>query len=188
MKVRKSILFAVLGLLLCGFARGAAAPGQGAEGGRRGRGQRTPEERRQAMEDMRRRMSERIRESLRATPEEWKLIEPRLTAVQDAQRDMRGGRGGMFGMMARGRRGPGGQDRPRRPDAEPQSELAQKAMALRDVLDKEDAKVPEIKTALTALRAARKKADEKVKKAQASLREVLSVRQEAVLVTMGMLD
>jgi Spy/CpxP family protein refolding chaperone len=59
---------------------------------------------------------------------------------------------------------------------------------LQTTLDNKDAKPEEIKAKLTALRDARNKAKEDLTKAQADLKELLTQRQEAVLVNMGLLD
>ena len=55
------------------------------------------------------------------------------------------------------------------------------------VLDNKDAAPAEIKTALQALRDARAKAETALEAAQKELKEVLTVRQEAVLVQRGLL-
>ncbi len=177
---------------LCGA--GEAAP-EGGRTGRRERRQRDPEEMRRRMEEFRQRASERMRENLGCTAEEWKVIGPRVEAVQTSQRNLRFGGRGMFGMMGRGRRGPGGAvqgpggTERRRPERrEPETEIGKKTVALQEVLDKKDAKAADIKTALTALRAARKKAEQDLTAKRKSLREVLTQRQEATLVLMGILD
>jgi hypothetical protein len=60
--------------------------------------------------------------------------------------------------------------------------------ALQAVLDNKDSKPDEIKSKLDALRDARGKARDQLTKAQGDLKSLLTQRQEAVLVTRGMLE
>ncbi len=150
---------------------------------------------------MRQRMMENMKQQLGADDESWKVIEPRLTKVMELNRQsMTGGMGrGMFGMRGmRGTRGqgdrggPGGQqgDRPRFPgDENREPSAVEKAQdALQTTLENESASADVIKQQLTALRAARVKAQQELAAAQQSLREILTVRQEALLVLSGMLN
>jgi hypothetical protein len=163
------------------------------------------------MEQFRAQMSERMREAMGATPEEWKLLEPRIEKVQTLSRDARVGGMGMMGMTGRGNRGPGagqpGQpgdasqpnDRGNRgnrgnrgpaagqPDR-PQSEVEKAQSALRTVLEDKAATPEQIKPALEKLRAARAQAQANLEAAQKELREVVTVRQEAQLVASGLLE
>ena len=91
-----------------------------------------------------------------------------------AQHRPQGDRG--FGNPPGGPGGPGGFGR------EPSPELE----ALRKALDSQ-ASAEEIKAKLADLRAARKKKEAELEKAQDNLREILSARQEAVAVTLGLL-
>ena len=59
---------------------------------------------------------------------------------------------------------------------------------LRTALENKDTPADQINAKLTALREARDKARAEVAAAQKELKEVLTPRQEAVLVTMGMLE
>ena len=90
-------------------------------------------------------------------------------------------RGG-FGGRTRGGN-PGGT-----PDNTPVSPVAEKAKDLQTTLDNKEAKPEEIKAKLAALREAKAKAKEEVTKAQSELREIITARQESVLVMMGVLD
>jgi hypothetical protein len=159
---------------------------------------------------MRQRMMERQKEMLGADDDAWKVIEPRLTKVMELSRQsMGGGMGGMFGMRGmRGMRGQGGQqgqgrggqqgqgpggqqgDRPRFPGEENREPSAvEKAQeALSTTLENESASADTIKQQLTALRAAREKAKQELAASQQSLREILTIRQEALLVVSGMLN
>ena len=58
--------------------------------------------------------------------------------------------------------------------------------ALRKAIDS-DASPADIKAKLAELRAARKKKEAELEKAQDQLREILSPRQEAIAVTLGLL-
>ena len=62
------------------------------------------------------------------------------------------------------------------------------SQALREVLDKDDASPDQIRAKLTALRAAKESARQKLAAAQKSLREVLTLKQEAALVLGGQLN
>jgi len=151
---------------------------------------RSPEEMRQRMEEFRQRMSDRMREQLGASEEEWKVLEPRIEKVREAQRATRGGgfraMRGMFGGRDRGRRGDDDR-RGDRPERE-QSQIEQKAEALQSLLDDENASPASIKAALDAYRKARTQAQQDLEAAQKSLREVCSMKQEAQFVLMGLLN
>jgi hypothetical protein len=149
-------------------------------------------------EEMRQRISARMKEQFGVTDDaEWKVIEGKITKVNDARRAVGGGMG--FGGMAfgggRGRGGQGGQgggeaDRGggRRGGAfggfggEPSAEVQD----LQKAIDAK-ASADEIKAKLAKVREARKANEAKLEAAQEDLRKVLSVRQEAVAVTMGLL-
>jgi hypothetical protein len=79
-----------------------------------------------------------------------------------------------------GDRGPGGPGGDR--GGSPESQ------ALRTTLENENATADEIKAKLTAVRESRKKASGELEAARAELQKVVTVRQEAVLVAMGMLE
>jgi hypothetical protein len=135
-------------------------------------------------EQMRQRMAERMREQLEVKNDaEWKIIEDRLTAVTEAQRASRMGGAGM--MMARRPGGEGGGGgggfRGFGGEASPETEALQKALDAK-------ASAEEIKTKLTQYREARKAREANLQKAREELRKVLSVKQEAVCVMMGILE
>jgi hypothetical protein len=193
------VVAGVLALLIGGLALaqqgggGGRQRGQGGQGGPGG-GNFDPAQ-------MRQRMMDRMKEQLGVKDDaEWKIIEPRLTKVMEAGRQVGGGGRGMFGMMGgRGGRGgqggPGGADnggapaqrRGSGPGGE-QTALDKAVAQLDTVLQKESASPEEIKTAMTAVRAAREKAKQELAAAQAELKKVLTVRQEAVLMTMNQID
>lgn len=154
-----------------------------------------PAQREEFMQRMRERMSLAMKERLAASDDEWAVIEPRLTKVAELR--MQGGFGGMRGLFGGRERGPGGPGGPGAPEGRdresdrPQRELSPieaKARALNEVVENKESTPEQIKAAMTELRAARVKQEQEAKAARESLREVLSLRQEATLVTMGLLD
>ena len=146
---------------------------------------------------MRQMMEQRMQEMLGATPEEWKVLGPRVMKVQELTRQSAGGGPGMmFGPMGRrgaggpGMGGPGG-DRPGGRGMAMNRELTEVEKIqeeLQTLLENTTATPEQIKQQVTKLRAAREKAKQELAKAQQDLRQVLTVRQEAQLVLMGMLD
>ncbi|HYG74066.1 MAG TPA: hypothetical protein VEK08_03590 [Planctomycetota bacterium] len=134
-------------------------------------------------EQMRQRMMERLKETLAPSDDEWKALQPKIEAVQKVQTQTR--MSGM-GMLFRRRSGEGGGGNTA-PAREPQNDVERKSQELQKLVDaKEGDKA--VKDKLTELREARDKARAELKKAQEELRELLTPRQEAQLVMMGMLD
>lgn len=132
---------------------------------------------------MQERMMSMMKERLGATDEEWTVIKPRLSKVMELHRTSSGMSGMMRGMYG-GRRGRGN-----RPDFMGEESAVDKAASeLQDTLEKDSPTTAEIKAKLTALRGAKEKAKAELAEAQKSLREVLSLKQEAQLVMMAMLD
>ena len=151
--------------------------GGGGGGGQGGPGNFDPEQARQ-------RMMERYREQLGIKDDtEWKLIETRIEKVSEARRDigMRGMGFGGFGGRGGGPGGAGGGGRRGfGVDPSPEQEALQKAI-------ESNASADEIKTKLAAYRTSLKDKEAKLEKAQDELRKVLSVKQEAQAVLMGLL-
>jgi hypothetical protein len=172
--------------------QGRGAQGQG-PGGQRGGRNFDPAQMQQMME-------QRMQEQLGATAEEWKVLGPRVMKVMALNRQVNAGGGGMFRMGMGGRRGgaqgdqagpggPGGPGGRRGPLAQGEPTVVDKASeALQTTLENTAATPDEIKAKLTALRAAKEKAKTELAVAQQDLKQVLSVRQEAQLVLMGMLN
>lgn len=136
-------------------------------------------------EQMRQRMMERYREALEVkNDDEWKVLEPRIVKVSEARRDA-GGFGGMRGFGGPRREGGGDQGGGERRrfggEPSPDAEALQKAI---------DAKAPadEVKAKLAKYRESRKAKEAELAKAQEELKKVLSVRQEATAVLMGLLQ
>jgi hypothetical protein len=136
-------------------------------------------------------MSKMMQERMGATDDEWKVLQPKIQKVRDLQQASGGGFGGGFGMRGnRGNRPGGGADAAPAADPNaPKPSDAQKASQdLRKLLENKDAKPEDLKAALKTLRDARAKAKAELDKARKELQEVLTVRQEAALVSAGVLE
>jgi hypothetical protein len=176
---KTSSWLAMLSLVFIYMLGTAPLAAQAPRGDRGGRGNFDPAE-------MRARMMERMREQLEVkNDDEWKLISGRIEKVTEARREMGnnmrfGGRRGGPG----GPGGPGGQGGGRRGfGGEPNPEVE----ALQKALDS-NASSDEIKSKLTALRKSRKANQAALEKAQEDLRKVLTVRQEASALMMGLIN
>jgi hypothetical protein len=142
--------------------------------------------------EFRQRMLDRYKEQLEVkNDDEWKVISGLIEKVTTAQRDARiggfggpgGGRRGGGGGGAGGDTAAAGGNTNRNPfGGEPNldAEALQKALEAKASSD-------EIKSKLAKLREAQKEKEAKLAKAQDELRKVLSVRQEATAVMMGLL-
>jgi hypothetical protein len=178
MKLNKAVTGVSLALALAFAAdtvmaqdgeRRQRGPGQqaGPGGERGGRGNFDPAE-------MQRRIAERVREQLEITDDaEWRAIEPLITKVSEARMATLAGRMG-------GRGGPGGGGFGGQQQAAPETEALQRAI---------DAKASnaEMKTALNKYVEARKAKQTELETAQATLRKVLTPRQEAIATLNGLL-
>lgn len=173
------------------FAQAQGGGGQGG-GGRGNRGNRggnfDPAQFRQ-------RMMDRLKQDLGANDDEWKVLQPKVEKVMEAQRAARdtgrfGGFGGRGGRGGPGGGGPGGGGPgAAAPNAnQPQSDLAKAAQELRTVLDDKNSTAEQITQKLAALRQAREKAHTELAAAQKELKELLTARQEATLVSNGTLE
>lgn len=143
-------------------------------------------------EEMRARMTERVRELLEVKNEdEWKLISARIEKVRDAQNEVRGLNGDFRLLFSRpggdqGGNPPGGDQGGGRPRGgfggtpNPDAEALSKAVTTK-------APTEEMKQRLAKVREARKAAEAKYDRAADDLRQVLTVRQEATLVAVGLL-
>jgi hypothetical protein len=135
---------------------------------------------------MRQRMMDRLKEQLGTTDEELQVLQPRIEKIFQLQRDASGGGRGFFRM---GRGGNNGNNNNNNGNADqPTSPVQERMRELQTLLENKDTPPDQIKSKLTELRDARAKAKEDLAKAQADLRDVLTQRQEAVLVTMGILE
>jgi len=169
MNVRTLCLVLLATLLL------AAAPATFAQ--QQGRGNFDPAQARERMEA-------RMKEQLGVSDDEWKVLQPKVEKVMTAQRDARAGGFGFGGGGRRGGANGGGGGA----DNQPQSAVAKAQADLRTTLENQSASAQDINAKLTALREARAKAKGELEAAQKELKEVLTARQEAVFVSMGMLE
>ncbi len=133
----------------------------------------------------RERMMNSMKERMGSTDDEWKVLAPKIEKVMAAQRETRSGFGG-FGGPDRGGRGG---DRGGAGASDQQlSKVAQTQRDLRTLLENKDASADEISKKLTAYREARDKARAELQAAQKALKDVVTQRQEAMLVMSGMLE
>jgi hypothetical protein len=137
---------------------------------------------------MQQRMMERIREELNFTNDtEWSAVEPLVQKVSDARREVGGG--GMGRLFGRGNRGggqggdQGGQRRGGGMFGTPSPEEE----ALQKALD-DNAPSGQLKEALAKYKASQKAKQAKLEAAQADLKKVLSVKQEAHAVLLGLVQ
>ena len=191
-------VFLIVGLLLVGQT--ISQPGQGGQRGQRGGNMQGPPGqgpggRMFDPEQMRQMMEQRMKEALGVTDDEWKVLGPRVMKVQELSRQANAGGRGMGMMFGRGRRGgPGGQGGPGgdRPGGRGMNreltEVEKIQEELQTTLENTASTPDQIKQQLTKLRAAKEKAKQELAKAQQDLRQVLTLRQEATLVLMGLLD
>ena len=191
MKITSKAILASIALMATALF--ANAQDNNAPGG--GRGNFNPEE-------FRARMAERLKTSLKVTDDEWAVLQPLIEKVTTKQRESMAGRFGGFGGRGGGPGGGGGdrgggpgggggdrggnggggggQGGDRAGSAESQ--------ALRDALEKDGTSAEDIKAKLNAVRESRKKATVELAAAREDLKKVVSVRQEAVLFSMGILE
>jgi hypothetical protein len=124
------------------------------------------------------RMMAGVREQFGVTnDDEWAVILPRLTTVMDLRRATMGGGFGFRGMGGGGRNGTRAN---LQGAANPDLDALQTAIT-------NNAPDAEIKARMERLREVRKQNEAKLEKAHEDLRAVLTVRQEAVAVMMGLL-
>ncbi len=127
----------------------------------------------------------RIKEQLGATDDEWKVLQPKIDALMTAQADVRAGARG-----ARGNRGNrGGQNA--QPAATPpanESAVAKAMTELRTAVADKATPPEDLAKKLAALHEAKEKAAAARTAAQKDLKDLLTARQEAILVQNGMLE
>ena len=178
MKLKQSLVAAGIAAVMCLSGSAVLAQdggGGGGGGGRRGGGNFDPAQFQQQR-------LERIRENMGvADDNEWREIQARLQKVFDAQLAVAGTRGGFGGRGGRGGGGGGGGRGGF--GGTPMPELE----SLRNAIEN-DAPAEQVKNALAKYREARKTRESALAKAQTELTDVLTVKQEAVAVTQGLID
>jgi len=140
---------------------------------------------------MQQRIMDRIKTALGATDDEFAALQPKIEKVMQLNRDVNPGMGALF--RGGGRRGGGGGGggfggggggANGQPASDVQTKLKDLNTALADTTTSPD----DIKAKLQAYRDAKTAAKADLDKAQEDLKSVLTQRQEAVLVTMGLLE
>ena len=130
-------------------------------------------------------MMDNVRDQLGFTNDtDWSAVEPLVQKVMDARRDVGGaGMGRMFGRGNRGggQGGPGGGRGGMFGTPGPEEEALQKAID-------DNAPSAQIKDALVKYKAAHKANQAKLEAAQAELKKVLSVKQEAQATLLGLVQ
>ncbi|MDB5328368.1 MAG: hypothetical protein JWM57_3937 [Phycisphaerales bacterium] len=166
---------------------GGRQRGQGGQGGQGGGGQGGG---RMDPAQFQQQMMDRMKEQLKVQDDEWRVIEPKLTKVVAAQREARAGMMGGFG--GRGGRGgggggPGGGGGGGQ-DQTPTTKIGIAQKDLRTALESDACSPEDIDKKLTAYRAAKAEVQTSLDAARKDLKEVLTAKQEAQLVLMGMLE
>jgi hypothetical protein len=108
-----------------------------------------------------------LKKELRVSEQEWAVIKPRFMAVYDLVRPA---------TQMTGRNEP------------LKTELEQRSRELRELVQADKADMDQIKAKLAAYRAAKGKANQELAAARQTLRQLMNLRQEAVLVLNGLLD
>jgi outer membrane murein-binding lipoprotein Lpp len=172
-----SILTALALFASVHFVHAQAPAAPGASNSNRGRGN---------FEEFRKKMAERLKESLKVSDEEWAVIQPLIEKVTTKQREAMGGRG--FGGASRGGDRGGNPPATGGSSTDPARAGSAERDALRSAVEDENTSAAELKAKLTAVREQRKKATAELAEAREELRKVLTVRQEAALVSYGILE
>lgn len=141
--------------------------------------------------EMQQRMMTNIREQMKVKDDaEWKALEGLVQKVMDARREVGTGGGG-FGRMFRrpggDNAGGGGGDQGRRRGGGFGGEPSTEQAALDKAIDSNASK-DELKSAMAKVRTSKKDKEAKLTKAQEDLKKVLSTEQEAVALTMGLVQ
>ncbi|MDI9433687.1 MAG: hypothetical protein QM570_18385 [Planctomycetota bacterium] len=130
---------------------------------------RSPEEMRKIMEEQmalqRARAIENLKAQLGISEAEWTVVRPRLEAVYERVHAQ-----------------------PVRGNVEPTTPVEQRRKELRELLRNEAATPEQIRAKLSALRAEKEKARQELAIARRELQQVLTLRQEAVVVLAGLLE
>jgi hypothetical protein len=182
MKLKLTSLIAVLALTTPALFAQAPTPGSSNNDPNRSRSDRP-----RSYEDFRKMMSERLKTALKVSDEEWSVIQPLIEKVTTKQRDAGGSRFG--GGPSRGPGGPGGSSSggssdPTRPERAGMAERE----ALRVALENESSSPETLKAKLAAVREIHAKSVAELAAAREDLKKVLTVRQEALLVSYGILE
>ncbi len=132
---------------------------------------------------MQQRMNDRVKTQFGSTDEEWKAIEPLVTKVNEARMASMAGMFGGGRNRGGGQGGQGGQGGGQRFGPEPSAE----ATALTEAVDKDAAK-DELKAKMAAFRKAKAAKEAELKTTQDNLKKVLTTKQEAIALQMGLVQ
>lgn len=178
MKLNSRLMAAALAAVVC-LGAGSVMAQQGGGGDRQGRGNFDPAQ-------MQQRMMDRYKEQLEVTDDgEWKALQPLVQKVMEARMASFSGGRGMFG----GRGGRPGGDTNNQGDNQRRGGFGQpspEAEALQKAIDAK-ASSAELKAAMAKFVDSRKAKQAELEAAQAALRKVLTVRQEAIATASGLL-
>ena len=136
-------------------------------------------------------MNEQMRVTLGVSEGKWRILQPKIEKVQTLLRQSGTGMRGMMGGFG-GRRGLRGGSEVRSSEQSPfqreQTDLEKRTNALRQLLTDGGASALDIRRALVDLRRERDRSGKQLSKAREELRGAVTIRQEAQLVLMGILD
>lgn len=135
-------------------------------------------------EQVQERMIERFKEVMECSDEEWQVIAPKVLSVYRLSNQSRTGT--IRTMM--GRTSQGNQSDNRRTRTSTSNQSDESLTKLQELLENENATTSDIKKLVSEVRKAREKSEQELATAQKELRELLTVRQEAILITLGLLD
>ena len=138
-----------------------------------------PEQIQKIIGEVRKQVQVRLKDALGATDEEWQVLGPKIEKVQDLMLQNGSPGTAMARLGVRGANAGGGTE---------QTEIQKKMKALQEILKDKDASPESIRTALKDYRDAKAKAKAEIDKARAELKELVTVKQEAQLVIMGLLE
>jgi hypothetical protein len=126
----------------------------------------------------------RLKQMLGATDQEWTIIEPKVLKVYSLiSSQSRGFQ--MRSLTGRSTDQGNTQSRSNRAAASTGDKTLEE---LQTLLDNSEATTSQIKSKLSEVRKAREKANEELAKAQKELQELLTLKQEAILVSVGLLE
>ena len=134
-------------------------------------------------------MSGRIKEVLEMSDEEWTVIGPKLINVITLSTESTGPNMRMMGMFMSGRGNTNQRNQRQRFAGRGESgPIATVQAELQKLLEDKEAPASEIKRKIIELREEKEKAEQRLAAARNELRELLTIRQEALLIAMGYLD
>jgi hypothetical protein len=146
-------------------------------------------------EEFRELVDDRLKTAMKATDEEWAVIKPLIQKVQAAQKEQKEKKLRGFSVSKGKRKGHskevavlGQLSAPAAPDSLTEHGDSPEFDALKTTLENDSAGTDDIRARVAAVRASRKKLTDDLATSEANLRKVLTVRQEAIMIFMGLLD